>query len=121
MRSRKAFEFVYRMEPADDAESRRPLFQSWVGKLRELPENAKVSSVRFPEVRLFKCWLNVRNDHSFFHQISQHHTDHEVPEPSSCLALALHQSSRSRGIHAVAIRLKPAKEDLLHAALPVTG
>ena len=47
---RKAFEFVYRMEPADDAESRRPLFQSWVGKLRELPESAKVSSVRFPEV-----------------------------------------------------------------------
>lgn len=39
------------MEPADDEESRRPLFQSWVGKLRELPENAKVSSVRFPEVR----------------------------------------------------------------------
>lgn len=49
---RKAFEFVYRMEPADDEESRRPLFQSWVGKLRELPENAKVSSVRFPEADL---------------------------------------------------------------------
>ena len=47
---RKAFEFVYRMEPADDEESKRPLFQSWVGKLRELPENAKISSVRFPEV-----------------------------------------------------------------------
>lgn len=38
------------MNPADDAESKRPLFQSWVGKLRELPENAKMSSVRFPEV-----------------------------------------------------------------------
>ena len=50
LRFRKAFEFVYRMEPADDQESRRPLFQSWVGKLRELPESAKVSSVRFPEV-----------------------------------------------------------------------
>lgn len=47
---RKAFEFVYRMEPADDEDSKRPLFQSWVGKLRELPENAKISSVRFPEV-----------------------------------------------------------------------
>ena len=38
------------MNPADDEESKRPLFQSWVGELRELPENAKVSSVRFPEV-----------------------------------------------------------------------
>ncbi|CAL5224815.1 g7564 [Coccomyxa viridis] len=46
---RKAFDFVYRMNPADDAEEKRPLFQSWVGKLRELPENAKISSVRFPE------------------------------------------------------------------------
>ena len=41
---------MYRMNPADDAEEKRPLFQSWVGKLRELPENAKISSVRFPEV-----------------------------------------------------------------------
>jgi hypothetical protein len=40
------------MEPADDEDSRRPLFQSWVGKLRELPENAKISSVRFPEADL---------------------------------------------------------------------
>ncbi len=52
MACRKAFEFVYRMEPADDEDSRRPLFQSWVGKLRELPENAKISSVRFPEADL---------------------------------------------------------------------
>jgi hypothetical protein len=40
------------MEPADDQDSRRPLFQSWVGKLRELPESAKISSVRFPEADL---------------------------------------------------------------------
>lgn len=49
---RKAFQFVFQMEPADDEESRRPLFNSWVGKLRELPESAKISSVRFPEADL---------------------------------------------------------------------
>ncbi|EIE23551.1 hypothetical protein COCSUDRAFT_28911 [Coccomyxa subellipsoidea C-169] len=49
---RKAFQFVYQMEPADDEDSRRPLFSSWVGKLRELPESAKISSVRFPEADL---------------------------------------------------------------------
>ncbi len=49
---RKAFEFVYRMQPSDEEDAKRPLFQSWVGKLRELPESAKMSSVRFPEADL---------------------------------------------------------------------
>lgn len=49
---RKAFQFAFEMEPADDEESRRPHFNSWVGKLRELPESAKISSVRFPEADL---------------------------------------------------------------------
>lgn len=52
MLRRKAFQFVYEMKPEDDEDSRRPFFQSWVGKLRELPESAKVSSVRFPEADL---------------------------------------------------------------------
>lgn len=45
-------QFLYKMQPSDMLESRRPLFQSWVGKLRELPESAKISSVRFPEADL---------------------------------------------------------------------
>ena len=109
------------MEPADDAESRRPLFQSWVGKLRELPENAKVSSVRFPEVSTVQVLAEgtVMASHTLI-KISQHQTDHEAAEPSPCLSLALQQSSRSQGSDAVALWCGLAKEDLLHAALPVT-
>ena len=45
-------QFLYEMQPSDNDESKRPLFQSWVGKLRELPESAKISSIRFPEADL---------------------------------------------------------------------